>query len=105
MPPLANPDQKTPGLGQSILGYNALSGNVCYDNNPGIAIEIGPLQDSYSLMNYLNGTRQDLINRLIDLFIQADLPTKVDILLKEENNAFVFGQENFEARLNYSTTI
>lgn len=105
MPLLANPDQNKPGLGQSILGYSAISGNFCCVNNPGILIEIGPLLDSSSLMNYLNGTRQDLINRLIDLFIQADLTTKVDILLNEENRSFVFGQENFEARLNYSTTI
>lgn len=105
VPKSIEPEHFIPILSTSILGYNAMCSNVCQDNNPEIRIEIGPLRNSDSLMNYLNGAQQDIIKRLIDLFIQADLNTKVDILMKEENQSFVFGPEPFEARLNYSTTI
>ena len=98
-------DQELPGLGSGCLGVNTTCGNSFPDHNPGILIEIGPLKESDSLMSFISGTRQDLINRMIELFIQADLTTKVNILLSKQDEVFELVSDSHKARLNYSTTI
>jgi len=98
-------DNEVPVLNKSILGVNTLVGNVCIDNNPQLQIEIGPLQDSNSLKDFLNGSKYKLINRLIELFIQADLGSRIKVYLNEQDTAFILGEKEYEGRINYSTTI
>lgn len=98
-------DHESPALGQNILGVNSLSGNVCLDHYPQLLIEIGPLQKSDSLLQYLVGINRDLINRLIELFIQADLTTGVNVLLNEQDEALILGEREYEGRLKYSTVL
>jgi hypothetical protein len=46
-----------------------------------------------------------LIDWLTGLFVQADLSTLVNILLKEQDEVFILGGKSSESRLNYSTSI
>ena len=103
--PAILPSTDIASLHKSRLGINTLLGNVCIDNNPLLRIEIGPLRDSSSLIQLLNGSVLDLINRLTELFIEADLTTHIKVVLNESDEKFILGDRNFEARLNYSTTI
>ena len=98
-------DQELPGLGSAYLGFNTICGNSFPDHNPGILIEIGPLRESDSLMSFISGIRQDLIHRMIELFIQADLTSKVNVLLNKQDEVFELVPDFHKARLNYSTTI
>ena len=96
---------KLPELNNCSLGVNSLLGNTCIDNNLQLIIEVGPLSDSNKLLSYLQGEQRKLIDRLIELFIQADLTTHVTILLNKQDEPFILGEQEYESRLNYSTTI
>ena len=102
-----NPDPfvQTNSLFRSVLGVSSLCGDTQLHSIGGLLIEIGPLQESDSLIGYLNGDKIKLLNRLCDLFIQADIITQIRILLSETDEAFILGEESYQARLNYSTTI
>ncbi len=92
-------------LGRNTLGYNTLLGNSYIDHNPSLVVHIGPLADSNSLMSYLFGIKRSVIIRLTELFIQADLPVSILIILNENDRIFVLGEKDFESRLNYSTNL
>lgn len=102
-----NPDPfvQSNSLFKSVLGVSSLCGSTQLNSIGGLLIEIGPLQESDSLIEYLNGDKIKLLNRLCDLFIQADIITQIRILLNETDEAFILGEESYRARLNYSTTI
>ena len=102
-----NPDPfvQSNSLFKSVLGVSSLCGNTQLNSIGGLLIEIGPLQESDSLIGYLNGDKIKLLNRLCDLFIQADIISQIRILLNETDEAFILGEESYRARLNYSTTI
>jgi hypothetical protein len=96
---------RTPVLSENLLGLNSLLGNCCIDHNPKIVIEIGPLINSGTLISYISGSNLQIINRLIELFIQADLTTHVEVLLNQDDEMFILGEKDQESRLSYSTTI
>jgi len=100
-----DPFVQSNSLFKSVLGVSSLCGNTQLNSIGGLLIEIGPLQESDSLIEYLNGDKIKLLNRLCDLFIQADIITQIRILLNETDEAFILGEESYRARLNYSTTI
>ena len=75
------------------------------DHNPQLQIKIGPLRDSDTLLQFLKGDQLELIDRLAELFIQADLTTRVEITLNADDEKFILGEQAYEARLNYSTTL
>lgn len=94
-----------PGLGKNTLGKDSLLGSDFFDFNPQLLIEVGPLSDSDLLLDYLSGMNRKLIDWLTGLFVQADLSTLVNILLKEQDEVFILGGKSSESRLNYSTSI
>jgi predicted component of type VI protein secretion system len=96
---------KTPDLGTVTLGLDSSLGHDIIDGNPQLLIEIGPLFESDSLLNFLFGLNRKLVDWLIALFIQADLMTCVQIVLKEQDEAFIMGEKNYESRLGYSTSL
>ena len=96
---------KTAGLGTVTLGLDSSLGHDIIDGNPQLLIEIGPLFESDSLMNFLIGLNRKLVDWLIALFIQADLTTRVQIVLKNQDEAFVMGEKEYESRLSYSTSL
>jgi hypothetical protein len=97
--------EKDPDLNSVILGKNSTLGHDVVDGNPQLLIEIGPLIKSDSLLSFVFGPDRKLIDWLVALFIQADLSTCVRILLNKQDESFVIGEENFESRLNYSTSL
>jgi hypothetical protein len=92
-------------LGSNSLGYNSLTGDSCIDYNPRLIVEIGPLSDSNALLSYLFGIKRRAIQKLTELFIQADITTLIHILLNEKDKVFILGEKEYESRLNYSTNI
>jgi hypothetical protein len=92
-------------LGSFTLGLDSTLGQDVIDGNPQLYIEIGPLSEGNFLLDYLYGLNRKLIEWLIALFIQADLVTNVQIMLKKQDEAFVLGDRSFESRLNYSTSL
>jgi type VI secretion system protein ImpH len=94
-----------PVLRENMLGVNSILGSYCIDHNPRVVIELGPLNNSSTLINYINGNNRDIINRLIEIFMQADLITDVEVLLNQDDEMFVLGGKDFKSRLSYSTTI
>jgi hypothetical protein len=92
-----------PGLGNNFLGRDSLLGKEFIDGNPQLVITIGPLSDSDTLLDFLFGMKRKLIDSLAELFIQADLITNINVLLKKPDEAFVMGERSYESRLNYST--
>lgn len=94
-----------PDLKCVTLGKNSSLGHDVVDGNPQLLIEIGPLIKSDSLLSFLFGPDRKLIDRLVELFVQADLTTCVQILLNKQDESFVFGEKNYESRLNYSTSL
>ena len=104
-PPSVIEERYIPSLNACYLGVNSLLANICVDHNPLLQIKIGPLRDSVSLLQFLKGEQLELINRLTELFIQADLTTRVEITLNTDDEKFILGEQAFEARLNYSTTL
>lgn len=104
-PPTVIEESHIPSLNACCLGVNSLLGNICVDHNPLLQIKIGPLRNSVSLLQFLEGDRLELINRLAELFIQADLTTRIEVILNTEDEKFIVGEQVYEARLNYSTTI
>ncbi len=97
--------EKVPDLNCVILGKNSSLGNDVVDGNPQLLIEIGPLLKSDSLLSFLFGPDRKLIDWLLAFFIQVDLTTCVRILLNKQDESFVFGEKNYESRLNYSTSL
>jgi hypothetical protein len=97
--------EKVPDLNCVTLGKNSSLGYDVVDGNPQLLIEIGPLIKSDSLLSYLFGPDRKLIDWLVAFFIQADLTTCVRILLNKQDESFVFGEKNYESRLNYSTSL
>jgi hypothetical protein len=104
-PPAGIEENHIPSLNASCLGVNSLLGNICVDHNPQLQIKIGPLRDSDTLLQFLKGDQLELIDRLAELFIQADLTTRVEITLNADDEKFILGEQAYEARLNYSTTL
>jgi len=102
---VSNYPGKMPGLGNVELGIDSALGLDVIDGNPQLLIEIGPLAESDSLLNFLFGLNRKLVDWLIALFIQADLTTYVQIVLKSQDEAFVMGEKNYESRLNFSTSL
>jgi hypothetical protein len=98
-------DMHFSALGKPLLGYNSLIGDSYIDYNPGIMIKIGPLINSNALMSFLCGTKRRVLIRLMDLFMQADVRTSVQVLLNNRDRQFSFGERDYESRLNYSTYI
>ena len=95
----------TPDLGTITLGLDSSMGQDVIDVNPQILIEIGPIFKSEFLLNFLFGLNRKLVDWLIALFIQADLTTCMQIILKKQDEAFVMGEKNYESRLGYSTSL
>ena len=92
-------------LGSAILARNSVLGSFYTDSNPALIIDIGPLADSSLLRDYLFGVRQKVLLRLSGLLIQSDLDVTFNILLNEDDNCFLLGERDYQARLNYSTNI
>ena len=97
--------EKVPDLKHVTLGKDSSLGFDFVDKNPQLLIEIGPLSKSDSLLSFLFGRDRKLIDWLVALFLQADLATYIRILLNKQDEIFVFGEKNFESRLNYSTSL
>jgi hypothetical protein len=104
-PKVLNYQNSFPDLSLSTLGANTILGNICIDHNPVLLIEIGPLNDSSTLLSFLYGANKSVILRLIELFIQADLATSIHVLLNKNDESFIMGEKNYESRLNYSTSL
>lgn len=98
-------EDETLMLHENRLGVNTVIGNCCIDQNSQIVIEIGPLLDSCELISYITGKKLEIVNRLTELFIQADLLPCIKVFLKEDDEHFILGERNFESRLNYSTML
>lgn len=92
-------------LGENLLGINSLIGNRLIDHNPQIIIEIGPLINSNLLISYISGMNLEIINRLVELFIQADLASQIKVFLNREDEMFLLEEKDYQSRLSYSTTI
>ena len=99
------PENELVPVHKNKLGVNTFLGNKCIDLNPRLTIAVGPLQQSDSLIRFLNGSEYQLMNRLAELFIEADLTFRFEVFLNEQDSAFVFGKKDYEARLKYSTTL
>ena len=98
-------DFENPALSKSTLDIDTLLGNTCMDYNPHLKITVGPLLNSNSLINFLAGRKKKVLDRLIELFIQADMNIITEYLLKDEDADFILNEEQYSSRLNYSTTI
>lgn len=93
------------GLNQTILAKDSILGDLYTSTDPVIKITIGPLQDCKNLNEFLAGNKRNMLNRLTELFIQADIEIETDLLLDEKDQTFILGSEEKECRLNLSTTI
>ncbi len=93
------------GLNQTILADDSILGDLYTSTDPVIKITIGPLQECKNLNEFLAGKKLNILNRLTELFIQADIEIETELLLDEKDRTFILGSEEKECRLNFSTTI
>jgi len=92
-------------LNKSILGINSVLGEKLTDCRPMIKVEIGPLYNAENLHSFLFGNKKLVLDRLAELFFQADLDIKTEVLLEKEDGVFKFEEKQYDSILNYSTTI
>lgn len=94
-----------PALGEATLGLDFVAGEMADDDLPDLAVHIGPL-DLDDLPDYLEGGKKNnLLGVLYNYFVPAEMDVNTQLILKEQESAFVLSDDEGTARLAFSTYI
>ncbi len=92
-------------LNDSVVGINFILGEEWSDDNPSVAVSIGPVKAKDLLRVMPEGEAQKVLDTLFGFLMPAEATVVTQVKVEEEESIFILSDDTFTGRLRYTTTL
>ncbi|MTI31963.1 type VI secretion system baseplate subunit TssG [Xanthovirga aplysinae] len=98
-------DQQQMSLGEVRLGLEFISGHSFMDDTYSVEVVIGPVPNEHTCKYLKGGEYQRFLEVFYSFFLPLEVAATTKVMIEEEESKFQLSNENFSARLGWTTTL